>query len=381
VKFPTGGKKALLQARERLFVPTGRVSRFGANPKPTVTVRMEENGDTQGGPARGGGCAPFRSCPDFVLFNPMGTNMSQSSHSPSASPVSAPVAGAFWMVMAGVAFAGVNTLEQIVTVNLHLPAPTAAFLQYAVALAVILPWAARKGIPSLRSRHPGLQALRVLFAALGVQFWVLGLSHAVPIGQAIALVMTSPFMVTLGAGLLLREKVSLERWLAVIIGFAGGLVILDPFSESFTTASLYPLAASVLWAGVSLIQKKLLTEDSPETVTAWLLLLLAPVNLVLALPTGIVMPSGDAWIITIAAGVLTAAAQGFLSLSYSRADAAYVQPFDNVKLPLNVLAGWLVFGWIPSSQLWLGAALIVGASMFLLWRESRQGQAYSASSS
>ena len=85
------------------------------------------------------------------------------------------------------------------------------------------------------------------------------------------------------------------------------------------------------------------------------------------------MPSsGDAWIAIVAVGVLTAAAQGFLALAYARADAAYVQPFDHVKLPLNVLAGWLVFGWIPPSYLWLGAALIVGASMFLLWRESRR---------
>ena len=300
------------------------------------------------------------------------------------SALGAPVAGALWMILAGVAFAGVNTLEQIATVTLHLPAPTAAFLQYAIALVVILPWAARRGLPSLKSRRPGLQALRVLFAAVGVQFWVLGLSHAVPIGQAIALVMTSPFIVTLGAGLFLGEKVSLERWLAVAIGFVGGLIILDPFSADFTTASLYPLVASVLWAGVSLIQKKLLAEDSPETVTAWLLLLLAPVNLVLALPSGIAMPSGDAWIAILAVGVLTAAAQGFLALAYAKADAAYVQPFDHVKLPLNVLAGWFVFGWVPSSQLWIGAALIVGASMFLLWRESRQRsvpESYSASSS
>jgi drug/metabolite transporter (DMT)-like permease len=300
------------------------------------------------------------------------------------SALGAPVAGALWMVLAGVAFAGVNILEQVATVRLHLPAPTAAFLQYAIALVVILPWAARRGLPSLKTRRPWLQAFRVLLAAIGVQFWVLGLSHAVPIGQAIALVMTSPFIVTLGAGLFLGEKVSLERWLAVVVGFAGGLIILDPFSEGFTTASLYPLAASVLWAGVSLTQKKLLAEDSPEAVTAWLLLLLAPVNLLLALPSGIAMPSGDAWIAIVAVGVLTAAAQGFLALAYSKADAAYVQPFDHVKLPLNVLAGWLVFGWVPPNHLWLGAALIVGASMFLLWRESRQQNAraaYSASSS
>lgn len=287
----------------------------------------------------------------------------------------APVAGAAFMVAAGIAFAGVNTLEQIATTRLGIPAPTAAFLQYAVALLAVLPWAIRRGLPSLSTRRPWLQALRVLLAALGVQAWVAGLAHGVPIGQAVALVMTSPFVVTLGAALLLGERVSVERWLAVTIGFAGGLIILDPFTETFTMASLYPLAASVLWAGVSLVQKRLLVEDSPEAVAAWLLLLLAPVNFVLALPAGLALPAAAGWVAIIAVGVLTAAAQALLALAYSRADAAYVQPFDHVKLPLNVIAGWLVFGWLPTAQLWIGAALIIGASLFLLWRESRSMEA------
>ncbi len=301
--------------------------------------------------------------------------MGQTVANSSRALVRAPVAGAAFMVAAGIAFAGVNTLEQVATTRLGLPAPTAAFLQYAVALIAVLPWALRRGLPSLSTRRPWLQLFRVLLAALGVQAWVAGLAHGVPIGQAVALVMTSPFIVTLGAGLLLGEKVSAERWLAVTVGFAGGLIILDPFSAAFTTASLYPLAAAVLWAGVSLVQKRLLAEDSPEAVAAWLLLLLAPVNLLVALPAGLVLPSGEGWIAIIAVGVLTAAAQAFLALAYAKADAAYVQPFDHVKLPLNVIAGWLVFGWLPTSQLWIGAALIVGASMFLLWRETHTAPA------
>ncbi len=340
---------------------------------------MEENsGETRAGPRAGARLCRYG--PDFVLSNPLGINMSQTLLTP-LSALRAPSAGALFMIAAGVAFAGVNTLEQIATTRLGIPAPTAAFLQYAVALVAVLPWALRHGLPSLRTRRPFLQAFRVLLAALGVQAWVAGLAHGVPIGQAVALVMTSPFVVTLGAGLLLGERVSAERWLAVTAGFVGGLIILDPFSASFTAASLYPLAAAVLWAGVSLMQKRLLAEDSPEAVAAWLLLMLAPVNLLLALPAGLAMPSASGWITIIAVGVLTAAAQALLTLAYARADAAYVQPFDHVKLPLNVLAGWIAFGWLPPSRLWLGAALIVGASMFLLWRESRTAAAYSASSS
>jgi drug/metabolite transporter (DMT)-like permease len=284
---------------------------------------------------------------------------------------SKPLEGAFWMVLAGAAFAGVNTLEQIATVQAGLPAPTAAFLQYLVAFVVVLPWAIRRGIASMKTRRPGLHALRVLLSALGVQAWVAGLAHAVPIGMAIALVMTSPFFVTVGAGLFLKEQVTPQRWLAVLIGFVGGMIILDPFAGGWRAIDLLPVGAAALWAGASLCQKRLLMEESPSASTAWLLLLLAPINLVLALPTGLMPHSTLAFETIAAVGVLTALAQGLLSLAYARADAAYVQPFDNVKLPLNILAGWLVFGTLPPGRLWIGAAAIVGASLFLLLHEHR----------
>jgi drug/metabolite transporter (DMT)-like permease len=72
------------------------------------------------------------------------------------------------------------------------------------------------------------------------------------------------------------------------------------------------------------------------------------------------------------AGLLTAVAQYFLTLAYAAADAAYVQPFDDLKLPLNVFAGWLFFGYAPAGYLWLGAALILSASLFIMRNEMRR---------
>lgn len=287
----------------------------------------------------------------------------------------APVLGAFWMVLAGAAFAGVNTLEQVATVDAGLPAPTAAFLQYLVAFVVVLPWAVRRGIREMRTRQPGLHGLRVVLSALGVQAWVAGLAHAVPVGTAIALVMTSPFFVTLGAGLVLKETVTPQRWAAVALGFVGGMIILNPFAAGFDAVDFLPVAAAALWAGASLCQKRLLRDESPAASTAWLLLLLAPINLVLALPSGLVPHTAFALETIAAVGVLTALAQAFLSFAYARADAAYVQPFDHVKLPLNILAGWLVFGAVPPGRLWVGAFAIVGASLFLLLHERRAAEA------
>lgn len=286
----------------------------------------------------------------------------------------APVAGAVWMVAAGVTFAAVNILVQVTATSSGLSSASVAFWQYLFALVAMLPVMVRRGLPALRTGHLGWQIGRAALAAAGVQLWVAGLAWPVPIWAAIALVMTSPFFVTLGAGILLRERVTPIRWAAVAVGFLGGLVILDPWSDMFTWAALLPVGAAALWAGSSLTMKRLLADETPETTTVWLLLLLAPLNLALAGWTGFALPGGDAVLWLILAGVLTAIAQAFLAFAYAGADAAYVQPFDHLKLPLNVLAGFLVFGWVPPGHLWLGAAMIIGASLVLMVKESGESR-------
>ena len=101
-----------------------------------------------------------------------------------------------------------------------------------------------------------------------------------------------------------------------------------------------------------------------------LLVLLTPVNALVALPEGLALSGGMPGLLLVAAGLLTALAQYLLARAYAVADASYLQPFDHVKLPFNVVLGLAVFGFVPPGALWLGSALIVGASFFLMRRES-----------
>lgn len=291
-----------------------------------------------------------------------------------------PASGAVWMIGAGMAFAGVNTLTQYSAVQLAVPPSLVALAQYAVALLAMLPWVVKLGLASLRTDRIGLHLIRVLLAAAGIQLWLMGLAHPVPIWQAIALLMTSPFFVIVGAALFLGERVGMARWLATGVGFAGGMIILRPWDSTFETAALLPVGASILWAGSTLCVKKLSSTDGVGTITIYLLVLLTPFNLLWALPdltaeslAGLGGASSGLllWWPLVAAGLVTALAQACLAMAYARADAAYIQPFDHLKLPLNVLAGWLVFGWVPPGDLWIGAALIIGASLYVAQVEMR----------
>lgn len=286
----------------------------------------------------------------------------------TSSFLSKPLIAAACMIGAGASFALVNVCLQAATMQLGLPAASAAFWQYLVALLFALPWILRRGRAALVTRQPKLHALRILLAVGGVQAWVFGLAH-VPIWQAIALIMTSPFFVILGARIFLKEQVGPLRWLATLLGFAGGMVILAPWSERFELAALLPVLAAALWGGASLVTKRLTGAESADTVTLYLLLLLTPVNGALALIDGAVVPTGLSLYLALGAGLFTVAANYLLTLAYARADAAFVQPFDHLKLPLNILTGWLAFGFVPDGYLWPGAALILAGSFLVLMED------------
>ncbi|TQQ54117.1 DMT family transporter [Vibrio cholerae] len=286
-----------------------------------------------------------------------------------------PLQGALWMLIAGLSFAIVNSVAQYASIQFGLPSTTVALVQYAIAFVVILPYLKTLGIrQSLRTQQFGWHLLRVFLAVIGIQLWLWALAYPVPIWQGIALLMTSPLFATIGSGLWLREKVGMARWLATLTGFIGAMIILEPWADDFNLASLLPVGAAFFWASYSLMVKKLSSHDSPSTMVVYLLLLITPFNVLLALPDW-QMPNGQTvWLLLIGAGVMTALAQWSIAKAYAVADASFVQPFDHAKLPLNVLAGWLVFGWVPPGRLWLGAAIIVLSVAFITQWETKKSR-------
>lgn len=292
--------------------------------------------------------------------------MNQTHSTPAGAN---PLKGAAFMVAAGLAFASANALTQIATFRLGFKPQSDTFWQYALALAFSLPYVWRHGLEGFRTRFAALHVARVVVSALGVQAFVMALSHGVPIWQVIALVMTSPFFVMLGAWAFLGESVGPHRWAAAALGFGGAMVLLRPWEQGLSLSSLLPVAAALLWAAASLLTKRLTRTERPETVTLWLLALLTPVNAGLSVHAGFEWPAGWILLCLLAGGAVMFLAQHFLTLAYAAADAAFVQPFDDLKLLSNIGIGWLVFGYLPEGTLWLGVAMILAGSSWLLWSE------------
>ncbi len=277
------------------------------------------------------------------------------------------------MLTAGLAFAIVNSLAQVASINFGLASTTVALIQYAIALVVILPYLRTLGIrQSLKTNNLKLHVLRVFLSVIGIQLWLWALAYPVPIWQGIALLMTSPLFATIGSGLFLKEKVGAARWGATLAGFIGAMIILEPWADDFSWATLLPVGAAFFWACYSLMVKQLSSSDGPSTMVVYLLLLITPFNILLAAPDWQIPTGLTVWAVLIGAGCMTALAQWGIVKAYAVADASFVQPFDHAKLPLNVLAGWVVFSWVPPGRLWLGAAIIVASVAFITQWETKK---------
>ena len=280
--------------------------------------------------------------------------------------------GAAYMVLAGICFATVNAITYVITSNpewggLGFKPQSDTFWQYAVALVFSMPFVLRQGISGLKTKRPVLHIVRVILSALGVQAFVMSLSAGTPIWQVIALVMTAPIFVLIGARLFLGETVTPPRWIAAGIGLLGATIVSGIWTTGLGAGMVYPVAAALLWGASSLLTKVLTRTESAPTVTLWLLVLLTPINFGLTVNAGFEWPTMQilGWLVV--GGLIMMAAQYLLTWSYAAADAAFVQPFDDLKLISNILIYGLFFGYWPEGNIWAGVAMILAGSLYLLW--------------
>ncbi len=315
--------------------------------------------------------------------------MSQIS---STSP-QRPVLGATFMVGTGIAFAGVNTITPIVTyISYHVPSTAVVFWQYVIATAFALPLILRIGLGRLKTRHPVLHEWRALVSALGVQVFAFGFASGVPVWQMVALSMTGPFFVIAGSVLFLGERLTPQRIGAAIAGFIGALMVAGIGTESFTWYAVLPVIAAALWASSNVLTKYLASAgEEAESLTLYMLVLITPNHLLIGLVLGatvwlvpgllpasladgfdFMLPGDGALWLIVLLGAITAVSQYLNALAYKVADATYLQPFDDLKLPLNTVLAWIVLSQVPSFWFWPGALLIAGASLFILSNEAQK---------
>ncbi len=244
-----------------------------------------------------------------------------------------------------------------------------AFFRSVFGALVALPLLLGHGLRLLHTDRLGFYVVRCAIGTLSMlaSFWAI--AH-LPLAQAIALSYASPLFVTIGAVLFLGEIVRMRRWSAVIAGFIGVMVIVRPGTAGFTAASLVALFSAAMTGVVTISIKFLSRSDPANTIVLLTTLLWVPLTLPAALFVW-QMPPVDLWPWLIATGFLGTAGQYCWTHALRIADASTLAPLSYLQLLVVAILAWALFGETPDRYTALGAAIVIGASLYIARREAK----------
>jgi drug/metabolite transporter (DMT)-like permease len=227
-----------------------------------------------------------------------------------------------------------------------------------------------RGLALVRTRHLRWHLVRgLMFCAMtGINFWAL---QYLQLTVTASIFFTVPILIALMSAPLLGEKMDARRWIAILVGFAGVLVIVRPGSAAFHPAMLLSLGNAVLYAAFNLMTRKLAAYDTPETIQ-FLPAVVASVVLAPFALAAWASPQGWLeWTVLCLMGVFGGTGHYLLAVAHRYAPASTLAPFLYQQILYMALFGYLVFGSVPDAAVWVGAAIVIASGLYLFARERR----------
>jgi len=214
-----------------------------------------------------------------------------------------------------------------------------------------------------------LQLLRPAFLVCSISSLFLGLKY-LPLAEATAIGFAAPLFITVLSVPILKEKVGIHRWCAVVIGLVGVLIIIRPGGDFWQLVSIMPLLGALFFALFQILTRLLSVTEKTHT-TLFYTGLGGLVWSSIIVPFVWVAPSQIDFLIFLATGFLGALAHLCMINAFNFAEASLLAPFNYTKLLWVAILGYLVFDDIPSLEMWIGAGIIVSAGLYVLYREKK----------
>lgn len=298
-----------------------------------------------------------------------------------------PVTGIFFALGGGVtlsvndlaikALSGTYALHQVILIR--------AFVGMAIVLGVI--WFSKTGFRQLRTRRPLDHLFRVSIVMVSNVTYFVGLS-LMPLADAVATAFVAPLLVTLMSAVILGEQVGPRRWAAVAVGMVGVVIMTRPGAGVIQPAAILVLISAFCYASSHMMTRRMRLTESAMTLNFFVQCGFILVSLSFGVFAGDghlaqapgstweflfrpwhVPPVGDWWAF-LATGVAVGVGGLMMSQAYRTTEAALVAPFEYVGMPMAIFWGVVVFGSWPDATAWAGIALICGAGLYTLWRET-----------
>lgn len=252
------------------------------------------------------------------------------------------------------------------------------------------------GFRALRTAKPGLHLVRCLCIVVANMSYFAALT-AIPLADATALFYVAPLFITLLSIPLLGEKVGIRRMSAVLVGFAGVLLMLRPGGEIAGTGDritlLLPIFAAFSYAIMQILTRKLGGTSTASAMAAYTQFTFIAVSLgfwavagdgrfaegvdrpsLVFLLRAWVWPSPEDWRLMLMLGMLSGATGYSMARAYRSADVALIAPFEYLAMPMAIFLGWVMFNHLPDAWFFGGSVLIAGAGLYVFLRERQRAR-------
>ena len=280
----------------------------------------------------------------------------------------APVGGAIGLILLGV-MGGLGLDLCAKAILETYPLEQFVFLRSLIGIVLFLMLARQfGGFRSLITRRWHWHLLRTLLASGAMFGFFYGLSK-MPLIDALTLGFTAPLLMTALSVPMLREHVGWRRWLAVIAGFAGVLMILRPGTGTLSPAALSVLFAALCYACLAITARKLADTESTFGLSVYVIAGPMIISGLLSIDRNWIAPDAAGWSLFLAAGACSVIAWIGLVGGYRRAPPAVLAPFEYTALIAGAVAGFLIWNEVPDRWVIAGALMIISSGLYIVYRE------------
>ena len=245
----------------------------------------------------------------------------------------------------------------------HVHVIEVVFFRNFLAVLIIGPFLLKAGIAQIRMKRPGLYVSRAAINFIGMLCGFTSVT-LIPLAENTALSFTSPIFVTIGAVIFLGEVKSAYGELAILIGFTGALIILQPGISEVSAGALLALASSLSIAMAVLLVKKMTETETSIAIVFWMVVMQAPISLAPALFVW-QWPGPLGWLYLWGVAISGTIAHVLFTRACGLVEITSLQPVEFVKLPFAVILAWFIFDEWPGVWIWVGGAIIFTATAYI----------------
>ncbi len=247
-----------------------------------------------------------------------------------------------------------------------------------IPIVIVFGWRGQlRGV--FNTMHPSAHFIRGIFSVIGT-FCTFGALARIPIADFTAIAFLAPLITVVFAALVLKEHVHAYRWSAVAGGFVGVILMLTPYfagHAALTSAAVigigFAFANAFSSAGATIQIKRITATETTATILMFMTVIVMFASL-FSLPFGWLMPTSiQQWAVLIGIGIAGGLGQMLFTDSYRYAPASFLAPFDYTSMLWAFIAGYWIFGEVPTPYVVIGAAIVAGAGIFVILRERQLG--------